>query len=291
MTGLTAALAEFIHVKRLCDFPPEALDKAKQAIADTFAVMLAGAGSEVAPPLLRYVEQAGESGASPILGSGRTTSPEMAALVNGTFGHALDFDDVLSMMPAHPSAVIVAAVLASLNGRRVGGKALIEAYALGVEVGGKLGVGMTNEHYQRGFHATGSLALFSALTALVKLNGLDVETARQAFGIAGSMASGLRRNFGTMTKPLHTGLAARSALTAFRLAVSGFTAAPDIFEAKAGFFAAYGAAASDPHVTVNGLGRPFVVADPGLALKKFPCCYACHRGMDALLGLRSELGF
>jgi 2-methylcitrate dehydratase PrpD len=150
---------------------------------------------------------------------------------------------------------------------------------------------MTNEHYQRGFHATGSLALFSALAALVKLHGLDVATARQAFGIAGSMASGLRRNFGTMTKPLHTGLAARSALTAFRLAASGFTAAPDIFEAKAGFFTAYGTAASDPEVTVRGLGRPFVVADPGLALKKFPCCYACHRGMDGLLDLRAKLGF
>jgi 2-methylcitrate dehydratase PrpD len=215
----------------------------------------------------------------------------MAALVNGTFGHALDFDDVLSMMPAHPSAVIVAAVLAGLDGQRVSGKALIEAYALGVEVGGKLGVGITNEHYQRGFHATGTLALFSALAALARLHGLDVATARQAFGIAGSMASGLRRNFGTMTKPLHSGLAARSALTALRLAVSGFTAAPDILEAKAGFFAAYGTAASDADVTVKGLGRPYVVVDPGLALKKFPCCYACHRGMDGLLALRAELGF
>src|SRR5262245_35760186 len=289
--GATEAIASFIAGMSLADLPPEALDKAKKAIADTFAVILAGAGSEVAEPLRHYVRAAGESGATPLLGTGTTAGAEMAALVNGTFGHALDFDDVLSMMPAHPSAVIIAATLASLDGRRVSGQALIEAYALGVEVGGKLGVGITNEHYQRGFHATGSLALFSALAALIKLHGLDVATARQAFGIAGSMASGLRRNFGTMTKPLHTGIAARSALTAFRLAVSGFTAAPDIFEAKAGFFAAYGTAASDPEVTVKGLGRPFVVADPGLALKKFPCCYACHRGMDGLLALRSELGF
>ena len=115
MTGLTEALAEFIHAKTLQDLPPEALDKAKKAIADTFAVILAGAGSEVAPPLLRYVEQTGDSGTSPILGHGRTVSPEMAALVNGTFGHALDFDDVLSMMPAHPSAVILPALIADLR--------------------------------------------------------------------------------------------------------------------------------------------------------------------------------
>ena len=290
-TGATAAIASFVATTSLSDLPPAAVEKSKKAIADTFAVILAGAGSEVAEPLHRYVKTAGESGASPILGTGTTAGAEMAALVNGTFGHALDFDDVLSIMPAHPSAVIIAAVLASLNGQRVSGKALVEAYALGVEVGGKIGVGMTNEHYQRGFHATGTLALFSALAALIKLNGLDVATARQAFGIAGSMASGLRRNFGTMTKPLHTGLAARSALTAFRLAASGFTAAPDIFEAKAGFFTAYGTAASDPAVTAGSLGRPFIVVDPGLALKKFPCCYACHRGMDGLLQLREQLGF
>ena len=120
MTGLTAALAAFIHGKTLCDFPPEALDKAKKAIADTFAVMLAGAGSEVAPPLLRYVAQMGESGLSPSRGSGRTTSPETAALVHGTFGHALDFDDVLSLMPAPPSAVIVPALCAD---PRAGGRA------------------------------------------------------------------------------------------------------------------------------------------------------------------------
>jgi 2-methylcitrate dehydratase PrpD len=291
VAGATEAIASFIVSTSLADLPPGAVEKSKKAIADTFAVILAGAGSEVAEPLRHYVASAGESGASPILGTGITAGAEMAALVNGTFGHALDFDDVLSMMPAHPSAVILAAVLADLDGRRVSGRALIEAYALGVEVGGKIGVGITNEHYQRGFHATGTLALFSALAALAKLHGLDVATMQQAFGIAGSMASGLRRNFGTMTKPLHTGLAARSALTAFRLAAAGFTAAPDIFEAKAGFFAAYGTGASDTGVTVNGLGRPFVVVDPGLALKKFPCCYACHRGMDGVLALREQLGF
>jgi 2-methylcitrate dehydratase PrpD len=291
MAGPTETIASFIARTSLADLPPETVEKAKKAIADTFAVILAGAGSEVAEPLRRYVQSAGETGATPILGSGMTAAAEMAALVNGTFGHALDFDDVLSIMPAHPSAVIMAAVLASIDGQRIGGRALIEAYALGVEVGGKLGVGMTNEHYERGFHATGTLALFSALAALVKLHKLGESTVRQSFGIAASMASGLRRNFGTMTKPLHTGLAARSAVTALRLAASGFTAAPDIFEARAGFFAAYGTEASNADVTANSLGKPFVIVDPGLALKKFPCCYACHRGMDGLLALRERLRF
>jgi 2-methylcitrate dehydratase PrpD len=290
MRGLTEALAEFIHVKTLQDLPPEALDKAKKAIADTFAVMLAGAGSEVAPPLLRYVEQAGECGTSPILGTGRTASPEMAALVNGTFGHALDFDDVLSMMPAHPSAVMLSALCADARLGKLPGKALIEAYVIGLEVGGKIGQAITVGHYHRGFHGTGTLAIFSALAALAKRYHLDVATTRTAFGIAASLASGLLRNFGTMTKPLHTGWAARSALAAVNLARSGFTAAPDILEAPSGFFAAYGVEASRPETAVDWLGNPWVIVDPGLALKRFPCCYASHRGMDGVLQLRQRLG-
>ncbi len=291
MAGATEAIAEFICRTSGAALPPDAPEKAAKAIADTFAVMLAGSGSEAREPLLRYANAGHERGPIPLLGTGLTASPETAALVNGTFAHALDYDDVLAMMPGHPSAVILAAAIASLDGARVTGKSFIEAYVLGIEVGGKIGIGMTQGHYHRGFHATGTLALFSAIAALAKLHHLDVAATRQAFGIAASMASGLRRNFGTMTKPLHTGIAARSALTALRLAQSGFTAAPDILEAPSGFFAAYGVEESDPAAAASGLGQPFVVSDPGLALKKFPCCYATHRAMDGLLALRSRLGF
>jgi 2-methylcitrate dehydratase PrpD len=94
-----------------------------------------------------------------------------------------------------------------------------------------------------------------------------------------------------MTKPLHTGIAARSALTAFNLATAGFTAAPDALEAKAGFYSSYGVQESSPEITVSGLGKPYVIMDPGLALKKFPCCYASHRATDGLLALRAKLAF
>ena len=289
--GATAAIATFIAQTATPDFPPGSAEKAAKAIADTFAVIIAGAGSEVAAPLLRYVDAAQAPGQVPILATGINAAPETAALVNGTFGHALDYDDVLSIMPAHPSAVILAALLASLDGKRVDGRTFIEAYIVGVEVGGRIGMGMTNGHYQRGFHATGTLALFSALAALAKLHRLDIPATQQAFGIAASMASGLRRNFGTMTKPLHTGIAARSALTAVRLAAASFTAAPDVLEAKAGFFSTYGVAESNVDIACNDLGKPFIIVDPGLAPKKFPCCYASHRAIDGLLTLRARLSF
>lgn len=289
--GATEAIAAFVAGASARDFPPGAEEAAKQAIADTLGVILAGAGAEVAAPLLRYAVASRDGGPVPLLGTGLSAAPETAALVNGTFGHALDYDDVLSMMPAHPSTVILAALLASLGEKPVSGRALVEAYVIGIEVGAKIGLGITQGHYRRGFHATGTLAVFGALAALAKLHAMDSATLRQAFGMAASMASGLRRNIGSMTKPLHSGLAARSALTAFRLAASGLTAAPDAIEAPSGFFAAFGTSESDPDAAVRGLGRPFVIVEPGLALKKFPCCYACHRGMDGLLTLREKLGF
>ena len=287
--GATAAIATFIAETSTPDFPPGSAEKAGKAITDTFAAIIAGAGSEVAAPLLKYVGAAQAPGQVPILATGISAAPETAALVNGTFGHALDYDDVLSIMPAHPSAVILAALLASLDGKRVDGRSLIEAYIVGVEVGGRIGLGMTYGHYQRGFHATGTLALFSALAALAKLHRLEVPATQQALGIAASMASGLRRNFGTMTKPLHTGIAARSALTAMRLAAAGFTAAPDVLESKTGFFSTYGVPASNVDIACHGQGEPFIIVDPGLALKKFPCCYASHRAIDGLLTLRARL--
>src|SRR3954466_359591 len=233
MTGATERVASFISRTNLESMPAEAVPKAKKAIADTFAAILSGVGSQVAQPLMRYVEWTRAPGAVPILGTGVSVAAETAALVNGTYGHALDYDDVLSIMPAHPSAVIVAALLSSIGDKRIDGRTLIEAYLIGVEVGGNIGIGMTNGHYQRGFHATGTLALFSGLAALAKLHGLDPAVPQQAFGIASSMSSGLRRNFGTMTKPLHTGIAARSALTAFNLAAFCFFPAPPPARAKA----------------------------------------------------------
>jgi 2-methylcitrate dehydratase PrpD len=292
MAGLTEILSRYIVATRLADFPQETAEKAKKVIADTFAVILSGVGSEVEEPLMKYLDLSGAAGTTPILGTDRRTSPEMSALINGTFGHALDFDDVLSMMPAHPSAIIVAALMADLDRHPLTGRAFIEAYAIGVEVGARIAQGITVGHYGRGFHGTGTLGTFSALGALAKAYGLDDATTRIAFGIAASMMGGLRRNFGTMTKPLHTGLAARNAVEAVRLAMSGFTAAPDVLEAKAGVYAAFGVPASDAQVAIDALNEgPGILVDPGIALKKFACCYASHRGMDGVLTLKRKHGF
>lgn len=286
---LTETLARFAVETPAGAIPEAAYEKAAKAIVDTVGCILAGSVADVSEPLLRYLGQIEGEGGRPVLATGKTAPAEIAAMVNGTFGHALDFDDVLSMMPAHPSTVVLPALFACLP-KGTSGQAFMEAYIMGVEAGAKIGLGIGNGHYRRGWHATGTLAIFSALSALARLLKLDVATTCQAFGIAASMASGVRCNFGTMTKPLHAGWASRNAVAAVRLAASGFSAAPNAMEANAGFFATYGTDQSDMERCIQALGKPFVFVEPGLALKKYPCCYALHRPIDAMLRLRESLG-
>jgi 2-methylcitrate dehydratase PrpD len=292
MNGLTDAITQFIDKKSIVDFPDGTLEKSKKIIADTVAAILAGSNSEVSVPLVGYLKD-GPIGKSRVLGTAHRTTDELAALLNGTFGHALDFDDVLVIMPAHPSAVILSALLAyaSASSTKVSGRSLLESYVLGIEVGGHLGAGITIEHYNRGFHATGTLAIFSAVAALAKLRGLDQKTMRMAFGIACSMASGVQRNTGTMTKSLHTGMASQKAVAAISLALHGLTSADDALESSRGFFGAYGTDKSDPDVALKGLGSPWILDKPGIALKKFPCAYRLHRGIDGLLVLKEKHKF
>lgn len=290
MAGLTETIAHFVADTTARDFPAQATENAKKVIADTFACIIAGAGSEVAQPLLRYVSRAGASGDRPILGTNVRTSAELSAMVNGTFGHSLDFDDVLPMMPGHPSAIVLSSVLASIGRAQISGAQLLEAYVIGIEVGAKIGLGITNGHYNRGFHGTGTLGIFSAAAALAKLHRLQAPLTRTVIGIASSMASGLRRNFGTMVKPLHTGWAARNAVVAVELARCDFTAASDVLEARSGFFAAYGAERSDAKLPCERLGKPYAIVDPGIGLKKFPCYNGSQRAMHGVLQLRKKLG-
>lgn len=286
--NLAQLVAEFVCAD--IRLPAQTLDRAKIIISDTLSATIAGASSDVLAPLQRYLSGQTPANADKIvLGTSVRTTPELAALANGTMASALEFDDVMSLMPGHPSAVVLSALMASNAALNATGGKLIEAYAVGIEAGVRIAQAITLDHYKRGFHATGTLALFSAVCALGRINGLDENKLKQAVGIAASMASGVQGNFGTMTKPLHSGWAARNAVAAVSLATAGLTACEQIFEAEGGFFACYGSDASNADKMPVLFGQPWVFDEPGLTLKLYPCCYASHRGMDALTQIMHRL--
>lgn len=280
------SLVRFAAGTTFDDLPAEVVRIAKLAATDTVAALFAGVGSELAGPLRAYLGSVGAVGDRPIVGTAVRTSPDKAALVNATLGHALDLDDTVSAMPGHPSAIVLAALFACPEVDHVAGRDLLTAYVVGFEVATKVGMALGARHYQRGWHTTGTAGVFGATAAVGNLLRLRPAQLESSLGIASSMAAGLRANFGTMVKPMHSGWAASGGLTAALLAANGFTGSGTAFGGTGGFLDVYGDLDTRPDVLL-GLGAPYTFDRPGVALKRYPCCYAVHRAIEAVNALRA----
>lgn len=291
MTGLSERIAEFVTKMDFDDIPELARTRGTRAIVDSLGVMTAGSASELADPMLRYIDISGSTGSIPILGTNRTADAEHAALINAAFGHALDFDDGYPYYPVHTSVVILGALISMFGKKQVSGKDFLTAYVLGMEVVTSIGRGLGLGHYiKRGFHATGTLSGFAAVSSLGKLLNVDKETLQLTLGIVASMASGIQRNFGTMMKPLHSGMAARNGVVATRMAAAGVTAHMDVMDGKDNFFQAYGDENSSAEKAGDLLGNPYAFVEHGVGMKNFPSSNACARPIDGLLQLREKHG-
>jgi 2-methylcitrate dehydratase PrpD len=286
------AIAERIAAIAYRDLPPEAVQWAKFAVLDTVGVTLAGAGEPCAQIVQRVLGSA--AGECLIFGTDRRAAPLDAALINGTAAHALDFDDVSNSLGGHPSAPILPALFAlgevlDCPETPIGGRDFIAAYVAGFETETRIGRGVHFHHYEKGWHPTATLGVFGATAACCHLYGLDRAKIAQALAIAASFASGIKANFGTMTKPLHVGHTARGGLFAAQLAREGFTANPAALEHKQGFLQVFnGAGNFDAEKILKDWGRPYDIVRPGLAVKQHPCCGSTHPAIDAMLLLRGD---
>jgi len=267
---------------------PEVTTAAKAAVLDTTGVILAGTPEPVTRIVASVVAEDGSRPVADQLGGDLRTSAEGAALVNGTSGHALDYDDVNLSVRGHPSIAVLPAAFAAAQSVGASGRALLEAYIAGVEVMAKLGRAMGPAHYRAGWHATSTLGTLGAAAAAGKLFGLEIPQLEHALAIAVSEASGCQQNFGTMTKPFHPGHAARCGVHAARLAGKGMTGDPTAIEGPLGFFAVFSFGAAQLNGLADSLGRPFEFVSAGLSVKKYPCCFATHRAADGVLDLIRE---
>lgn len=288
---VTEILANFIAETRYEQLPPEVTTAAKRALLDFFGVALAGASAEGSRLITEYVKEEGGNPEASVIAAGFKTSPSLAALANGTIAHALDYDDCFNGFPIHPSVAIMPAVLALAEKTGASGKKVIEAYAVGFEIACKVGSVVGLRQRELGWHNTATLGCLGAAAAASRLLDLTAGDVRMALGIAASLAGGLRQNFGTMTKPLHAGNAARNGVLAASLAGKSFTSYDGVLEAPLGFFKVLGMPKGrDLSEITEHLGSPYSVASPGILFKLFPSCHGTHRGIDAALRLRRETG-
>jgi 2-methylcitrate dehydratase PrpD len=275
--------ARFIAAAPGRNDPLEVIDAARMALVDTLGVAIGACGlKEDAGETVRRVAAAWQAtGNAQILG-GRKSAPAVAALVNATYGHCLDYDDTHVGAVAHLGNPTWAAALAV--GQHVGAsdREVLNAFITGFEVGAKLGYGyggIANEH---GFHSTGLFGCFAATTAASVLMGLDEEAIRNALGAAATQAAGLVESFGTMSKPFHAGKAAMNGVLSAELAAEGFVAKQSLIETEGGFGDVF---VQDGSAKVGALAFDGPLEITRNTLKPYASCLLTHPVIDAARSL------
>lgn len=264
---------------------PPARAVAAQCVLDGIGVALA-ATDEPAVRIARDVALAETpSGPATVLGHGARTGCRAAALVNGTAAHALDYDDVSAAMGGHPTVPVLPAALALAEQIGAGGRALLVAVVAGIETEARVGKALGQAHYDRGFHNTATAGTIGAAAAAASLLGLSAGQVGAALAIAATSASGLKANFGTMTKPLHAGQAAAAGLLAAQLAARGFTASEAGLTESRGMLPVL-SDAPEPQSLTEPFGEPWHVAS--VLFKFHAACYLTHATIDAALALREQ---
>jgi len=279
---LTQKIAEFVVNTK--EAPADVLHASTNALIDTIGVALVGTNEPIYPIARDWAAYVEAKPVATVWGSKLATSVGEAAFVNGTAGHVLDYDDTSPSLRGHPSTTLIPTVVAVGESLGSSGRDVLTAYALGLDVVGKIAKSLGNGHYTRGWHNTATVGVFSCAAAAGRLFGLNVDQMRIALGLAASESSGLIRNFGTMSKAFHAGHAARSGIHAAWLAKHGFTADPSILDGKDSFIGTYGGDDGQPLADLVAIiGKPWEIIKPGIQFKRWPCCYQVHRG---IVGIR-----
>ena len=285
----TAVLSEFASKTRLADISADAIAATKRHILDCTGVALAASVEPAGRIVLDVTREQGGTPKAAVLGSNIRTSVVSAAWANGALAHLLDFDDTGF---SHPTACILPAVLAMAEEAGATGAAVVTAVCVGLEVFERMSSsGRQHEHVfrARGFHPTSLYGCSAAAAGAGSIVGLNPKQMGVGIGLAAANAGGLTQHFGTWGKGIHAGNAARAGVTAVLLARKDYVADPEGLEGDYGFYSAFhGDGNYDLSKMANGLGTQWSIVDPGLTIKRYPCCGGNLRALDAAEALVRE---
>ncbi len=294
MADETVRLAEYAAGLRYQDLPPTVIQRAKDCITDTVAVIVLGNGLPWSRIVAAYAQRIGAGGRSRILGAdGPAVQAPAAALANGTLAHAFESDNLTKPgAGVHPGATLLPPALAVAQDRGNSGRELITALVAGFEVMYRIGYATKHSNERRGFHAPGTTGPFGAAVASGVLLGLDAQQMTNALGIAGARAGG-RRGFaragpGALGARRHRGRAAARGGMAASLAADGFTGPRSVIEGEAGFLKVF-CTEWDMAGLTRGLGTDYATLK--LCLKRFPVHMTAQTAVQAVLELQAEHGF
>ncbi|MET7994392.1 MmgE/PrpD family protein [Amycolatopsis sp. NPDC005232] len=285
----TRSLAAFASALAYEDLPEQVVHEARRALIDWLACALAGASATGTGALVRVAGRVGP-GTTTLIGRRERASAPFAALVNGFASHVEDYDDTFNPggTTVHGSAPVWPVVFASAEQVPISGARALAAFVAGFETETRVGLAAGPEHYEAGWHVTGTTGHLGAAAAAANLLGLAPDVTAQAFGTAGTQAAGLKNVYGTDGKALHPGKAAMDGLLAGLAAAEGFTSSTDILEGERGFLAVLSPAPKPDRLT-EGLHKTWHVLANGY--KAYPSGSLTHPTLDAIRTLRARHGF
>ncbi|HEY2255312.1 MAG TPA: MmgE/PrpD family protein [Variovorax sp.] len=283
--AITAILARFVAGHPSQGWSGAVEHEAHRTFYNWLGCAIGAARHEAADAAVAAVRMLEPAPQATLLGRSEKVDMASAALVNGITSHTFDFDDTHLKTIIHPAGPVASAVLALGEHRGASGRQLIDALVLGIDVACRIGNTMYPDHYDRGWHITGSTGMLGAAAGCARLLGLDERQTAMAIGIAASQPVGLREQFGTMTKPFHPGGAARAGLMSALLASHGFSASERALEAPRGFIQVVSDKRSWHEVT-DALGERFEISFN--SYKPFACGIVIHPSIDACVRLRDQ---
>jgi 2-methylcitrate dehydratase PrpD len=286
MPAVTRELARYVVASRPADLPPEVVHEAARGLLNWLGCAIGASRHDTVTNALTALQPFFGAPQAQIVGRSERADALHAALLNGISSHVLDFDDT-HFRAIHPSAPVLPAVLAYAQWRKISGMDLVHAYVMGVEVEERVGLSVFPEHYDRGYHITGTAGVFGAAAAIGTLLGLDEQRMAWALGIAATQSAGLREMFGSMCKSLHPGKAAQNGMAAALMAEKGYTSSERAIEAPRGFGHVM-STRFDPSVVTSGLGKSYEMMQN--MYKPFACGLVVHAVIDGCLQLKREHG-
>jgi 2-methylcitrate dehydratase PrpD len=289
--SLTGEAATFAVDLKFEDIPEDVLNIGRRCVLDGLAVALAGSEQQAITVIDSYVRKVGGAPDSRVVGDASLRLPaHLAALWNGLAGHAMDWDDTqLAEGPGRPYGLLTHPTIPPLSASLavadmlggVDGKTFLTAFLAGFEVECKIAETINPDHYNKGFHTSGTIGTFGSAVAAAKLLGLDEGGMARTIGLAASMAAGIRANFGTMGKPFHVGRSSENGVTAALLVREGFTANEQALDGQWGYIEVAGRG-GEPELALGRFGNPHTIVSPGISIKPYPSGVLTHPSMDAM---------
>ena len=282
---ITRILAEYVAQHPSRGWSDAVDHEAHRTFLNWLGCAVGAAHHEAANAALAAVQVLQPAPQATVAGRSEKVDIASAALLNGITSHTFDFDDTHLKTIIHPAGPVASALLALAEHTGASGRQLIDALVLGIDVACRMGNTVYPEHYDRGWHITGTTGVLGAAAGCARLLGLNADQTQMALGIAASQPVGLREQFGTMTKPFHPGAAARAGLMSALLAQQGFTASLRALEAPRGFAQVVSTRQAWNEVT-DELGERFEISFN--SYKPFACGIVIHPSIDACVQLRER---